>query len=132
MRRAAAACLAALSAGACAGGAGLGPAPAPSPPRPGISAVPITPRTAGDPLPGIIGARADELLAALGQPRLDLIEGDARKLQFAAPECVLDIYLYPAMAGAAPQATYAEARARADGAALPGEDCLAAIRSGGR
>lgn len=131
MKRGMAASLLALTAAACAGGPGLGPPPAATTPRPAVSAVPGPPPVSA-PLEGIIGARADQLLATLGPPRIDLVEGDARKLQFAAPECVLDIYLYPASAGAAPQATHAEARGRADGRALSGEDCLAAIRSSRR
>jgi hypothetical protein len=100
-------------------------------PRPAVATMPALPQ-ASEPLDGVIGARADELLAALGQPRIDLVEGDVRKLQFAAPQCVLDVYLYPSSAGAAPVAAYAEARARADGGAVASEDCLAALRSAGQ
>jgi hypothetical protein len=35
------------------------------------------------------------LLSLFGQPALDVREGNARKLQFLGPSCVLDAYLYP-------------------------------------
>jgi len=132
-RRALLAAFAALGLAGCAGGSGTAvrqPPPRAAPP-PAIAAQPAG--RAGRAVPGqIIGASEAELLALLGTPRLLLTEGDARKLQFANPECVLDIYLYPASTGAPPQATYAEARTRADGGALPEETCLAAIMQGRR
>ena len=50
-------------------------------------------------LEGVIGATSDELIRQFGKPRLDVYEGEARKLQFSGTACVLDIYLYPAAAG---------------------------------
>lgn len=75
-------------------------------------------------LEGVMGARADTLLAALGKPRIDLSEGDARKLQFASDECVLDIFFYPLRAGAEPVATHVDARRRSDGDAVDEVRCL--------
>ena len=45
-----------------------------------------------------------------GTPRLDIVEGDARKLQFSGGACVLDVYLYPPAAGREPETTYIDAR----------------------
>jgi hypothetical protein len=47
----------------------------------------------------LIGLTANELGARLGQPRLQIREGIGTKLQFAAPSCVLDAYLYPPPSG---------------------------------
>jgi hypothetical protein len=48
----------------------------------------------------VIGARSADLSRLFGPPRLDVVEGDARKLQFVGPACVLDVYLYPQGTGA--------------------------------
>ena len=53
--------------------------------------------TAG--LESVIGRTARALVAQFGRPDLDLREGPARKLQFLAPACVLDAYLYPPRGG---------------------------------
>lgn len=99
------------------------PATAPNPP--------VTPRVQHRRgVSSLIGASEDELLAALGTPRLDWLEGEARKLQFAAAGCVLDIYLYPTSEGQSRRAAYAEARAITDGSALPEAECVAAIERG--
>jgi len=75
-------------------------------------------------LAGVIGSGAAALTQRFGQPRLDLAEGDARKLQFAGSTCVLDIYLYPVTAAAAPTATHVEARLRQGGAAADPGACI--------
>jgi hypothetical protein len=75
-------------------------------------------------LAGVIGAPAAALTSRFGQPRIDLAEGDARKLQFAGPTCVLDIYLYPVAAAAEPTATHVAARLRQGGAPADPGDCL--------
>ena len=64
------------------------------------------------------------LTQRFGQARIDLTEGDARKLQFLGSACVLDIYLYPESEGAQPVATYVEARRRSDGADTDRADCI--------
>ena len=48
---------------------------------------------------------AAALVRYFGQPRLDVAEGDMRKLQFAGEACVLDVFLYPLRPGAEPVAT---------------------------
>ena len=82
-------------------------------------------------LPGlerVIGADTTALARQFGQPRLDVIEGDARKLQFSGRACVLDVYLYPPSPGAAPRATYVDARRESDGQDVDRASCVAALR----
>jgi hypothetical protein len=82
-------------------------------------------------LPGlerVIGSTPAELSRLFGQPRIDVIEGDARKLQFAGEACVLDVYLYPKTRGGEPEATYTEARRGADGAAMDSVACVDILR----
>ncbi|TRD11309.1 hypothetical protein FGU71_05240 [Erythrobacter insulae] len=78
-------------------------------------------------LEGITGVRASALLDRLGEPRIDLTEGDSRKLQFAGETCVLDIYLYPLNAGAEPISTHIEARLREGGGPVNRSQCLAEV-----
>jgi hypothetical protein len=77
---------------------------------------------------GVIGATRAELLRSFGTARLDVWEGDARKLQFGGTACVLDVYLYPKSAGAEPQATYVDARRPSDGKDVDRASCIAALR----
>lgn len=77
---------------------------------------------------GVIGATDGDLIRQFGQPRLDVWEGDARKLQYAGAACVLDIYLYPAAAGREPQATFVDARRASDGQEVDRAACIAALR----
>lgn len=95
--------------------------PAPTPPRRAqVQAAPG--------LEGVIGASPDDLIADFGPARLDVWEGDARKLQFSGQPCVLDIYLYPPAPGREPQATYVEARRTSDGQDVDRPACIAALR----
>ena len=80
-------------------------------------------------LEGVIGASAAELTRQFGPPRLEVWEGDARKLQFSGPACVLDAYLYPAPRGNELQATYVDARRASDGREVDRATCVAALRS---
>lgn len=79
-------------------------------------------------LEGVIGAAQGDLIRQFGPARLDVWEGDARKLQFSGTACVLDIYLYPAAAGREPQATYVDARRASDGKDVDRVTCIAALR----
>lgn len=79
-------------------------------------------------LEGVIGATSADLVRQFGPPRLDVIEGDAHKLQFIGTPCVLDIYLYPGAAGREPQATYVEARRASDGQEVDRIACIGALR----
>jgi hypothetical protein len=77
---------------------------------------------------GVIGANGDDLVRQFGTPRLDVMEGDARKLQYSGNACVLDIYLYPPAPGREPQATYVDARRASDAQAVDRAACIAALR----
>lgn len=79
-------------------------------------------------LEGVIGATSAQLARQFGQARLDVWEGDARKLQFSGTACILDVYLYPADRGADPQATYVDARRASDGQDVDRAACVAALR----
>lgn len=87
---------------------------------------PAPPAAAG--LESVIGATSADLTRQFGAPRLDAWEGDARKLQFAGPACVLDIYLYPPAQGREPQASHVEARRASDGREVDKVDCVSALR----
>jgi hypothetical protein len=83
---------------------------------------------AGPGLEGVVGARAQDLIDQFGPARIDVWEGDARKLQFTGQPCVLDIYLYPAAPGREPEATYVEARRASDGQDVDRAACVSALR----
>jgi hypothetical protein len=93
-------------------------------PAPRSSIVVVPEVMSGWGLDGVIGERAASLTRRLGEPRIDLAEGDVRKLQFAGQSCVLDVYLYPMSAGAEPVATHIEARLREGGAPIDRAQCL--------
>jgi len=76
---------------------------------------------------GIIGEAAGALTRRFGEARIDLAEGDAHKLQFASPTCVLDIFLYPLEAGSPPVATHVETRLREGGGATDASACVAEV-----
>ena len=82
-------------------------------------------------LPGledVIEHDAASLAHRFGDPRLDVREGDMRKLQFAGEPCVLDVFLYPLGEGAEPVATHVEARRGSDGQEVDRAACVAALR----
>ncbi|WP_435419073.1 hypothetical protein WAB17_05835 [Parerythrobacter aurantius] len=79
-------------------------------------------------LEGVIGANARDLQRQFGTARLDVYEGDARKLQFIGEACVLDVYLYPLSRGAEPTATYVDARRSSDALDVDRAACVAALR----
>lgn len=104
--------------------------PAMTPVRPPVRTPPPAARVQSLPgLEGVIGASAPELIRQFGTPRLDVSEGDARKLQYIGQACVLEIFLYPAQSGREPQATYVEARRSSDGQEVDRAACVAALRS---
>lgn len=102
------------------------PATIPPPPPPPSFANPTIMQLPG--LNGVIGETAQQLAQSFGQPRLDVREGDARKLQFSGTACVLDVYLYPARPGATPTATHIEARRASDGFEVDRVACAKALR----
>lgn len=79
-------------------------------------------------LEGVIGATREDLVSQFGAARLDVWEGDARKLQFVGAACVLDVYLYPPAPGGAPEATYLDARRSSDGLDVDRAACITALR----
>lgn len=109
------------------------PLATPAPPRqayrppvrhlPPVAAMQIAPG-----LEGVIGASPADLARQFGPARLDVREGDARKLQFSGVPCVLDVYLYPAAPGREPQATYVDARRPSDGRDTDRAACVAALK----
>ena len=82
-------------------------------------------RVAG--LEGVLHKDADGLARLFGRPRLEVREGDARKLQFAGSACVLDVFLYPMRTGSEPVATYVEARRASDGQEVDRVACVQAL-----
>lgn len=79
----------------------------------------------------VMGQTAPALIALFGDPDADVREGDARRLQFAGPICVLDTYLYPK--GGKSVVTYIDAR-QPSGATIDRASCVAALtrREGGK
>ena len=83
----------------------------------------------GPGLVGIIRANETTLANIFGPPRLSVVEGDARKLQFTGAACVLDVYLYPLREGGEPVATWIQARRSSDGRAVDRLACIQALRN---
>ena len=77
---------------------------------------------------GVIEQDAAALQRQFGAPRLDVREGDMRKLQWTGQACVLDVFLYPLRTGAEPVATYLEARRASDGQEVDRAACVTALR----
>lgn len=77
-------------------------------------------------LESVMGHDAGDLVAAFGQADLDVREGNARKLQFRSPVCVLDAYLYPRDRGDEPVVTYIDTRLP-DGRDVDRASCVAAL-----
>ena len=102
----------------CASRTAEAPPPAAAPPPP-------TAYTAHG-LESVIGSTARALIAQFGRPDLELREGNARKLQFLGPVCVLDAYLYPPRGGGEPVVTHVDARLP-DGREMDRSSCVAAL-----
>lgn len=124
-----AACALPILLSACGGG---GQRPTPTKPPATLPPPPITrPEVQVMHLPGldgVIGMNSGVLLRDFGQPRIDLREGDVRKLQFSGNACVLDIYLYPPQNGGEPVATHVDARRSSDGQDVDRAACVEALR----
>ncbi|MES2302180.1 MAG: hypothetical protein V4521_08935 [Pseudomonadota bacterium] len=128
--------LTALLLASCGGGAAtVGTLPVRSAPPPVRTTVPrpapvVKPSAQVQMIPGlenVIGADAFQLGRQFGTPRLDVIEDDARKLQWTGPACILDIYLYPQPGSNRATATYVDAR-RGDGREVDRAACVTALR----
>jgi hypothetical protein len=112
------------------------PGPTAPLPRPEQRPVETAPPTAGfipprlmsqEGLEPVIGRNQAALVQMLGTPRLNVEEGDARKLQWANEACVLDIYFYPLRPGGEPAASWIEARRASDGRDVDRVQCLIAL-----
>jgi hypothetical protein len=79
-------------------------------------------------LEGVIGANQGQLVRLFGPPRLDVWEGDARKMQFTGTACVLDVFLYPSTTSKEPHASYVDARRSSDGQDVDRGACVAALK----
>ena len=111
----------ALGTGALLAGCATRPVEAPA-----VQAAPVQPAYTTHGLEGVMGASASALIAEFGAPDLDIREGNARKLQFLSPVCVLDAYLYPPRARAEPVVTHVDARLP-DGRDMDRSSCVAAL-----
>ena len=94
--------------------------------RPAQAAQQAAPTYATGGLEGVMGQTAPILVRLLGSPDLDVREGSARKLQFLAPACVLDAYLYPRRNGDEAVVTHVDARLP-DGRDMDRASCVAAL-----
>jgi hypothetical protein len=97
----------------------------PAPPPKPVFRAPEIQRLPG--LESVIDRDAAALTREFGKPRLEVREGDMRKLQFAGEPCVLDVYLYPLRPGSEPVATYVDARRSSDGLDVDRAACIAAL-----
>lgn len=97
--------------------------------RPPARAAPRDPTFQAIPgLEGVIGASENQLVRRFGAPRLNVWEGDARKLQFTTKACVLDVFLYPTTQSKEPLASYVDARRASDGQEVDRAACVAAMK----
>lgn len=76
-------------------------------------------------LESVLGKDMNELKYIFGEPRLDVVEVNGRKLQFVGRACVLDAYLYPE--NGREVVTYVDAR-RSDGAEVDRAACVDALK----
>ena len=74
-----------------------------------------------------MGKDIGSLKRLFGEPRLDVVEVNGRKLQFVGKACVLDTYLYPDGKNGTEIVTYVDAR-RSDGAAVDRVSCVDALQ----
>jgi hypothetical protein len=77
----------------------------------------------------VIGANENALVRQFGPSRLNVWEGDARKLQFTGKACVLDVFLYPTTTSREPLASYVDARRSSDGKDVDRAACVAALKA---
>ncbi|MBK7163047.1 MAG: hypothetical protein IPH79_11365 [Sphingomonadales bacterium] len=117
-----------LSLAACGGGA-VPPQRVPVPiDRPAAAAPAVRPVLSSKGLEAVMGKDMSTLVRMFGQPRLDVIEVQGRKLQFSGRACILDAYLYPDGKNGAEIVTHVDAR-RSDGAEVDRAQCVNALLS---
>jgi len=113
--------LAGLLLAGCVDGSGVVPVTRPGP------TIPVPTTTPAPNISELYGATARALNQRFGQPQLELQEGQARKLQFGNPTCVLDAYLYPPKNGRGePVVTHVDTRQR-NGGPIDAASCVAAL-----
>ena len=96
------------------------PTPTPTQTRP----LPVAPQARGD----LIGLTAAELVQRLGNPALQIREGQGLKLQFRGPTCILDAYLYlPGSGQGVQRVTHVDARLRS-GVEIDQRVCITTLR----
>lgn len=78
-------------------------------------------------LESVMGKDVGTLKRMFGEPRLDVVEINGRKLQFVGKACVLDTYLYPDGRNGGEIVTHVDAR-RSDGAAVDRASCVDALQ----
>jgi hypothetical protein len=111
------------------GGCASTPAPAPrqaAPPERTAAAFPTRPAIDKRGLEAVMGKGIGTLKQLFGEPRIDVIEVNGRKLQFTGKACVLDAFLYPDGKGGTEIVTHVDAR-RSDGAAVDRASCVDAL-----
>ena len=85
------------------------PAPkGPSPKVPGT--ISFERRISGGVAGDMLGRNEKSLRAQFGEPRLNIVEGDGRKMQYVTAKCVVDIYLFPPAAGKEAAVVHIDAR----------------------
>lgn len=75
----------------------------------------------------VMGKDMATLKRMFGEPRLDVVEVNGRKLQFVGKACVLDAYLYADGKNGGEIVTHVDAR-RGDGAAVDRASCIDALQ----
>ena len=95
--------------------------------RPAAKIPPAKPAIDRRGLEVVMGKDMRVLKRLFGEPRLDVVEVNGRKLQFVGKACVLDTYLYPDGKNGAEIVTYVDAR-RSDGAAVDRASCVDALQ----
>ncbi|MCJ8191397.1 hypothetical protein [Sphingomicrobium aestuariivivum] len=112
---------AAMSLGACGSRATSARPPIPSANYSLVAAT--APASAG----ALIGMGAATLLGRFGSPALQVPEGESLMLQWKAPGCTLDAYLYPNRRGGT-ETTHVEARGP-DGSSVDRDACIRALEA---
>lgn len=103
------------------------PARPPAPAQRTAAAFPVRPAVVTRGLEAVMGKDVGALKRLFGEPRLDVVEVNGRKLQFVGKACVLDAFLYPEGKGRTEIVTYIDAR-RGDGAAVDRASCIEALQ----
>ncbi len=116
----------ALMIGGCVPASAPQTAPAPRLDRPSPVAV-ARPAIDKRGLEAVMGKDIGALKRLFGEPRLDVVEVNGRKLQFVGKACVLDTYLYPDGRNGTEIVTYVDAR-RSDGAVVDRAACVDALQ----